>query len=303
MNRRSEKHRITIFALASAVFACLAAGCGNSSGGTAPESAIAGQTAENTAASAASEEGTFSFRILNTGKSDCTVFVSGSTAILLDTADADDYNHIKEVLDTQGVQYIKAILLSHYDKDHIGSAALILQNYPVGEVYGPEHTEDSDTYNEMYKALTKTGVPFTKLSAGKKTELTLGEGSFSLSAPEEPAYEDDNDYTVIVTVSCGGENCLFLGDALKTRMKEFMDEKLESYALVKTPHHGDYYKAFKEFTEETAFDYAVICAEENGDTIEEKLLQALNDAGAQTFFTYNGDISASFSPLALSQTP
>ena len=113
----------------------------------------------------------------------------------------------------------------------------------------------------------------------------------------------DSKFPLLYIASCGGENCLFLGDALKTRMKEFMDEKLESYALVKTPHHGDYYKAFKEFTEETAFDYAVICAEENGDTIEEKLLQALNDAGAQTFFTYNGDISASFSPLALSQTP
>ena len=302
MKLGQNRHIISFLIITAVVFTGLFTGCGTGSENAA-ESAEAVQTTAQTETNAASEEGEFSFKILNTGKSDCTVFVSGSTAILLDTADADDYNHIKEVLDSQGVQYIKAMILSHYDKDHIGSAALLLQNYTVGEVYGPDHTEESNAYNEMYKALTKQNVPFTKLGAKETVELTLGEGSFLLSAPEEPPYDDDNDYTVIVTVSCDGENCLFLGDALKTRMKEFMDENLGAYMLVKTPHHGDYYKVLGQFIEETTIGYAVICAEENGDTVEEKLLGALEDAGAETLLTYNGDISGSFSPLVLSQTP
>ncbi len=264
----------------------------------ASETSASGTTASQTTASA---DNGFSFSILNTGKSDCILFFSGSSCIVLDTADADDYSHIKEALSERGVESIDALILSHYDKDHIGSAALLLQDYPVGIIYGPDHSESSEPYNEMYKALTKYNVTFEKLKAKESRSLQLGDASFTLEAPEEALYEDDNDYTVIVSVERGEESYLFLGDALKTRLKEFQDEAKQEYALVKLPHHGDYYKALGEFIESTSIDTAVICAEENGDTIEEKLILALSDKGIQTLYTYDGDIEVSSQPFAYAQ--
>ena len=243
----------------------------------------------------------FSFRILQTGKSDCTVFTYGDSAVLIDTADADDYTHIKEVLDGAGVSAIEAILISHYDKDHIGSVAALLQNFTVGALYGPDYTEPSETYDEMYKAVAKYEVPFEKLKAGSVAEITFGGARFVMEAPEAASYDDDNDYSVITTVSLHGENYLFLGDSLKERMGEFNANHLAKYELVKTPHHGDYFKALKKFIEETEIGYAVICAEEGGDTLEEKLVSALEAADATILYNYDGDITFTVNPLAARQ--
>ncbi len=241
-----------------------------------------------------------SFRILNTGKSDCSIFVSGSSAILIDTADQDDYAHISETLSQLGVESIEAILISHYDKDHIGSAAFLLQDYPVGAIYGPDHSENSDEYESMVKAAQKYHVEFTKMDPGTEKTLAFEGASFFLEAPAEAAYEDDNDYTVITTVSCGDEAYLFLGDALKTRLKEFTGKT--EYALVKLPHHGDYYKALGELIGNTAIGCAVICAEENGDTLEEKLTEALDAKGVETLYTWNGDIRFTTGPISYEQS-
>ncbi len=60
---------------------------------------------------------------LDTGKSDCIVIEAGESVVLNDTADADDVAAICAYLDERGTTWIEYLILSHFDKDHIGGAA------------------------------------------------------------------------------------------------------------------------------------------------------------------------------------
>ncbi len=84
------------------------------------------------AAAPETDGGTFSLDILDTGKSDCIIVCMDGVTVVNDAADEDDFDSICAALERRGVQRIDYLVLSHYDKDHIGSAAALVRAYPVG---------------------------------------------------------------------------------------------------------------------------------------------------------------------------
>lgn len=85
------------------------------------------------AAAPETDGGTFSLDILDTGKSDCIIVCMDGVTVVNDAADEDDFDSICAALERRGVQRIDYLVLSHYDKDHIGSAAALVRAYPVGQ--------------------------------------------------------------------------------------------------------------------------------------------------------------------------
>ena len=73
------------------------------------------------AAAPETDGGTFSLDILDTGKSDCIIVCMDGVTVVNDAADEDDFDSICAALERRGVQRIDYLVLSHYDKDHIGS--------------------------------------------------------------------------------------------------------------------------------------------------------------------------------------
>ena len=86
----------------------------------------------------------FSVDFLSTGKSDCAVIFMDGLVILSDTADANDADEIAALLRERGAEKIDYIIVSHYDKDHIGAAGELIRNFTVGAVLRPDYVEDSD---------------------------------------------------------------------------------------------------------------------------------------------------------------
>ena len=80
----------------------------------------------------------FSAELLSTGKSDCAIIRMDGLVIVNDTADSDDADAISSELETDGVTRIDYLILSHYDKDHIGSAAALIDGFEVGTVLCPD---------------------------------------------------------------------------------------------------------------------------------------------------------------------
>ena len=100
----------------------------------------------------------FGVELLSTGKSDCAVIFIDGLVILSDTADADDAGSIADLLRERGVERIDYIIISHYDKDHIGGAGALMRAFPVGKLLRPDYVEDSDEYEDMMAALRETGT-------------------------------------------------------------------------------------------------------------------------------------------------
>lgn len=234
----------------------------------------------------------FKATFLDTGKSDCIIMEMGDAIVVNDTADADDAADICAFLDERGVERIEYLILSHFDKDHIGSAAALLSKYDVGCVLMPDHEEDSEPYLMLTQALAQTGAEERRLV--EDYSFTLAGIVFTVDAPEEVFYDDDNNYSLITTVTCGETRLLLMGDALKKRTGEFLDSDAgeERYDLIKMPHHGDYNKKLSELFALARPEYVILTAGEERTRVEDKTIELLEKSGCQAFYTDEGTVTA-----------
>lgn len=237
---------------------------------------------------AAQEEIPASFTIdfLDTGKSDCVLVRMDGLVIVSDTADWDDFSQIDSQLKKYGVTRIDYMILSHYDKDHIGSAARLVEEYPVGLILGPDYTETSEAYAALEAAAAEAGVEWLRLTENYLLETDSGA---ILLDPPDTDYGDDNNNSLITTIRYGQDSFLFMGDAKKDRSEEFLAVAGEHYTLIKLPHHGNSNRYLEELVRLTRPAYAVELLSPE-ESVEPDLLEALEEAGTRLFLSREGTV-------------
>lgn len=245
---------------------------------------------------------------LNTGKSDAILlrFREGASehAVLVDTGDADDYEAIRAKLTACGVNEIDCLVISHFDKDHIGSAARILQDYTVKTVYMPDYVRDSTLYRRMTSTLElRPDTAVHRLSEGEEAVIPFAGGSLRINSTDlypsgltlgsdDSHAAEENNYSLITTVACGEISLLLAGDAEQDRLTEFLAVSGgATYDLVKIPHHGSYDKALGDLLRGSAgLRYCVVHAGSAAE-VEASLVTAMRSVGAAAYYTYDGDIA------------
>lgn len=228
---------------------------------------------------------------LDTGKSDCIVIEAGENVVVNDAADEDDQEMICEFLDSLRVERIEYLILSHFDKDHIGSAAKLLQSYEVGCVLMPDYQEESEPYFALMEALQETGTESRRLR--ESYQFSLEEITFYVDAPQEAAYENDNNYSLITRVTCNKNEILLMGDAQKQRTEEFLESAHfpKSCDLIKMPHHGDYNKRLRDLFVKVQPRYAILTAGAERSRVEEETLALLEACRCSVYYTDEGTVT------------
>lgn len=229
---------------------------------------------------------------LNTGKSDCIVIEAGENVVVNDTADADDAEAICAFLDEREKTQIAYLILSHFDKDHIGSAADLISRYEVGCVLMPDYEEESEFYLALMRALEETGTESRRLR--ESFAFSLEGTDFYVDAPREEFYDNDNNYSLITCVTNGDTRFLLMGDAKKVRTGEFLesDAAKDQYDLVKMPHHGNYTKNLETLFALARPGYAVLTADPERTRVEEETVALLDAYGCRVFYTDEGTVTA-----------
>ena len=239
---------------------------------------------------------------LDTGSSDAILLRADGTVILVDTGESDDYGVISGCLQEYGITVIDYLVITHFDNDHIGTAAAILQNYGVKTVFLPDYIRDSALYRRMMEVLEQ--LPDTavhRVTEEVTVELPKGcmvirptalyESGLTLGKDGEHAAEENN-FSLITTVTYGQRSVLLMGDAEKERILEFCQGLAEdaSFDLVKIPHHGDYNKALRDLL--MACDglrYCVVHVATAAE-VETSLVSAIRSVGAEVCYTYDGRV-------------
>ena len=229
---------------------------------------------------------------LDTGKSDCIVIEAGESVVVNDTADADDVEAICAFMDERGKARIAYLILSHFDKDHIGSAAELISRYEVGCVLMPDYEEDSEPYLALMRAIQETATESRRLRSA--FTFSLEGAAFYVDAPSESTYENDNNYSLITCVTNGENRFLLMGDAKKQRTGEFLssDAAKERYDLIKMPHHGNYTKNLETLFETARPRYAVLTADPERLRVEEETVSLLETYGCEVYYTDEGTVTA-----------
>lgn len=229
--------------------------------------------------------------IPSTGKSDAILIKSCGYAVLNDAAYSDTSADLQNYLKSSGVEQIDLLILSHFDKDHIGGAADILRNFDVKMVVMPDYYSGSEFWLDMIEALDECDAE--RIIINSPEDFTFGEMKVHIDSPQLSKYEDENNYSLITEVSFGETRLLLTGDALDERLGEYL-EKLSDEAhfdMIKLPHHGDSFPSLQKLVKLTAPKYAVITCDNTRSTVEEKVLKTLSKSETTVFFTDEGAVS------------
>lgn len=231
---------------------------------------------------------TFTITAFSVGKADALLLQEQDTAILLDTGEEDDGVYLLEELKKRGITHLDVLLITHFDKDHVGSAALVMENLSVDTVLIPDYEGDRPEYLAFMESLEGHSDVQT---VTEPMEYTTGALDWMIYPAEEPEEilntedEYDNDMSLVAKVTYGTCRFLLTGDIEKTRIAQMLAADVDWQCdWIKMPHHGRYQKALNRLLDAAQPSSAVICCSEKNPA-EQKTLDMLKERGISVWDT------------------
>ena len=222
-------------------------------------------------------------------------------AMMIDTGEMADGDLLLDLLKNEGIDSLDLLVLTHFDKDHIGGAPAILGKIPGKTCYMPASNEEGVLYQEVINALKANGTEIVFLT--KQVSLNRLSAEISIYPPLSMTYKEgqDNNLSLVTSIKYRSSALLFMGDAEKERVSEFFLNQYDytSYDFVKIPHHG---------RDELSTDYllyvlnpADVLITSSGEEPENpKVLEKLQAAGAKIWLTKDGTVTMTVKEEGLS---
>ncbi len=233
------------------------------------------------------------------GKADAFLIWNSSGAVLIDTGNSGDGKEIAAYMEEQGITGLDVLIITHFDKDHVGGAAKVLKEVPVTAVFQSNYPKASDEYEKYCKALALNGIK--AVTVREDTSFSLGEAFFDISAPKQETYgeEPSNNSSLITAVHVGETGFLFTGDSEAERLGEFLETMPGHFDVLEIPHHGRWIPQVDMLLKETTPYFAVITSSEE-EPEDYMTTYHLKDSEIQILLTREGEIDISTDGKTLS---
>lgn len=228
--------------------------------------------------------------VIAIGKADCILIRTGTKTVMIDTGEEEDVANIIDYLEAKNIETIDMLILSHFDKDHIGGAAELISSYGITTVLETSFSSNRDEYDAYHTVLKDQGLNATILT--EDYTFTYDACSFTVYVPKETSYstKEDNNASLIVAMEYGEKRFLFCGDAMELRLAEFLADSPGMFDFVKLPYHGNYLENYTDFLSEVSPEYGVItCSNKNPSA--DKTIELLAEYGVKVYETKNGSVS------------
>ena len=254
--------------------------------------------AEQTEETSAESRNVLQVQVLKVGKADAIVLFCGGETMVIDCGEEEDGQEVLAYLQEEGVSKIDVLMITHFDKDHVGGADTVMEGMPVRRVILPAYTGSGTEYEDFMAVLEKAGVEPENVQEPVRFQLgdasVLVEPPASYEIPVDNANDDeeyDNNFSLITTVEFCDQRMTFAGDIEKQRIQEWLAQgSQEPCAVLKVPHHGVYNKALEDLFGTLQPAYAIIC-DSKKNPADDRTLELLRQCGAECFETKDGDIS------------
>lgn len=185
------------------------------------------------------------------GKADAALIVTpGGARILIDTGTNKAGKQLAERFAQEGVERIDLMIVTHFDKDHVGGADKILESVEVAEVLMPDYDKESKQLTQFEEALAASpGTRVARLAAGTEMAYELDGAQLRITAAHEKFYgaDEENDFSLCTWLTFGQTRFLFPGDAEDTRQREILAEGDVACDVLKVPYHGRWVGASRDF--------------------------------------------------------
>lgn len=230
--------------------------------------------------------------VMKIGKADCIVLAEESYTVLIDCGESDDGTEIIKHLQEMGTDEIDCLIITHFDRDHIGGAADVIDAFPVKRLLEPDYepeSPDSEEYLAYRDAISRNQIQAEALH----DDLQLKIGGMRMQIYTANAVYDkniDNNNSLVVDVTHEGNRFLFAGDIEKQRIQDMLEQgQINSCDFLKVPHHGRYNSALNDLFEAASPTYAAItCSVKNPP--EQETLDALEAVGCIVYSTKDSEV-------------
>ena len=218
------------------------------------------------------------------GKADAFLLTTANSAVLIDCGEKGFGRTILAYLEEKGVTRLDCIIITHFDQDHVGGAARIINNFEVGTILQSNSPKDSEEYEKYSKAVSNASIE--PITVRDTFAFVLDGVGYSVNPPKKSNYssDDSNNSSLIISVYNGENSFLFTGDAQTERLKEFIAYNGETYDVLKVPHHGKEEPLFADLLASVSPAYAVITSSDD-DPEAEEIVELLEQSGAEAFLT------------------
>ncbi len=234
-------------------------------------------------------ENEFNISILKIGQADAIILKTENHTVVIDCGEEDDGDEVCEYLTNVGAECIDYLVITHFDKDHIGGASEVINNFSANEIIMPDYVGTSDEYEAFTSTLEEKNITPTLLS--DEMSFVLDDVLFEVYPPQKNDYkEPDNDHSLVISVTHGDNKFLFAGDAEKDRLSELSSQLDLDHDFLKLPHHGNYNKGTAAFLKGVTPTYTVIC-DSDKNPAEDDTIKALETIGSEIYHTRNGDVN------------
>ena len=176
------------------------------------------------------------------GKADAALITAeDGSRILIDAGTNKGGKKLAERFAEEGIERLDAMIITHFDKDHVGGADKILESVSVARVILPQYEKESKQYAQFMEALEQSAQTEREiLPAGGEWSAAFGQTRLRVTAAERTDYgaDEENDFSLATYVTYGETKFLFPGDAEDARQTELLRAGDIDCDVLKVPYHG-----------------------------------------------------------------
>ncbi len=234
--------------------------------------------------------GTVQVTAFDVGQGQCIFLRNGDTTALIDCGgDEGDYSgeEVARRLLMAGERSIDALILTHYDTDHICGMEQLLSRIEVNTLILPQVADDSGNLEKILSLAEETPTRFVQTDV----VLQFGDGTLNLLAPDDP--QEDN-ASLSVLMSVGEYDILVTGDlSTEQELTLLRTHELPDLEVLVAGHHGSKNSTSAELLTATRPDVVIISVGDNryGHPAAE-VLERIAAVGAAVYRTdLNGEIT------------
>ena len=226
---------------------------------------------------------------IDVGKGDCLLVQAGDAAALVDTGYRGTADAVCSQLREQGIDHLDALILTHYDRDHVGGLRAIASTMDIATVYLPGYEGADKNYETTIAAVDDLDLTAQRVT--KVCELELGPAQLAIH-PSSVAYVsdahgdegNDNDASLVVTLTNGDDSYLFAGDLEEEGIEAYLDGAHGTFDVLKMPHHGEKSSNTDDLLDNVQPQIALI-TDASDDPADKKTFKLLKECGADIYRT------------------
>ena len=236
------------------------------------------------------DKSTYDYKIhfFSAGKADAILMSKNDKYIMIDTATENMSNEIMDYFKENNITKLDYLIITHFDKDHVGSASHIIDNIEIEEVLQSNVPKESEYYNNYITSLNNKSINPKTITDNYK--ILLDNIEITVYGPKKIyTSNESNNSSLITAVKYNNNKFLFMGDAQNPRIEAFLDEDNETYDFLKVPYHGNYLKKLDDLLNAKKINTAVITSS-NTEQESTKTINMLRKYNIKYYLTRNGDI-------------